>query len=303
MSMKYKLIFVAIAVAFLSIIGGIVFVYFGNQGVDATPQSLEVQKIDGDYCLVAQYNPKYAYRFVIEQKLGDSYCKISQVDSENNIIVLKGKNLNAVPGNSYRFTASYLAENNVEGAKSNAIMWTVPEENFVVDYSHVELTNTTLTWNQVDFATGYIINLVDEDLQVTSLTSETNSLDVSSALAGNYRVYVAPTNNSVDETNAQFGAGKQVILKKTAEIVVARLIEENLFIVANDRIEKFEIYNGDELIATVLPDLTTQNEEIEYTVNNCAFLFAGLDFQIDDIKIKALATPFVFESELVRIVN
>ena len=302
MSRRYKLIFVAIAVAFLSIVGGIVFVYFGNYDVDAVPQSLLVQKVDGEYYLVAQYNANYEYRFTIEQRLDGQFCTLSTIDSTNNKILLKDQNLNTNPGNVFRFTACYLTENKVEGKKSQSVEWVVPEEEFVVDYSQVTLTGTELAWERVDNATYYVVKLVDGNLEETILVTETTSIDLSEVYAGNYRIYIAPIEDLLNEENEQYGEGKQFTLKKTAHILSASLGEQNLVVVVDEHIERFEVYNGNELLLTLVPSLTQEvGTGIRYTINDCAFLFTDIDFATADVKIKALSTAFVYESAFVSV--
>ena len=64
MSKKYKFIFCGIAFALAAIIVGLCFVFFGNKTIKSLPETLEVQKVEGEYFLVTEFNPEYHYQSI-----------------------------------------------------------------------------------------------------------------------------------------------------------------------------------------------------------------------------------------------
>ena len=300
MSRKYKFIFSAIVVAFLSIAVGLAFVYFGNQDIDAVPQSLEVQKIDSEYCLVAQYNEKYSYRFSIEQKFDDSYYMLSQVDSDTNKLILKEQNLNVVPGNVYRFAVCYLTENKLTSEQSQTVEWVVPNADITINYNSLELDEEMLLWDAVDLVDRYIILCVNDLGETRQFTSVSNMFNLSSLRAGNYRIYVAPYVDA-ESKEFQYGAGKVFTLRREGQIISARLSDNDLIVTTNDMIERFEVYVNDVLLVTFSEFSVSEQDGIEMTIQNCAFLFDGLT-ESDKVEIRGLATQFLSESTLVQII-
>lgn len=208
MSKKYKFIFSAIAVAFVAIIVGVCFVFFGNKAVYGTPESIFVEKYDGEYFVVAKAKEDYLYDFKIEQLINEKYVKISEVKNNVNTLKISEQNLTLTPGNKFRFSACYVSETGQKGEFSREVEWVVVKTLNDVDFESFEFDDGILTWDEVLFAQNYDITLINAGTGIVeNLSSDTNFVDLSSKSAGNYTVYVCATNDSEFIENSTFGSG------------------------------------------------------------------------------------------------
>ena len=192
-SLYYSIISIAIF-CILAVVVGVLIFYFVSPDIKEVPKNLEVQVIEGEYCLVTDANEQYNYRFVLEQNIDGEYVQVSEVTEDKNLTNLSNNPdiiLNA--GNEFRFKVAYVGENGRNGAYSDYISWTM-----VVTLDEVVLSyeNNVLSWNSVLNATSYSIKLITPNGEVQDIESlQTTSYDFSSFEKGNYKVYVTANGN------------------------------------------------------------------------------------------------------------
>lgn len=192
-SLYYSIISIAIF-CILAVVVGVLIFYFVSPDIKEVPKNLEVQVIEGEYCLVTDANKQYNYRFVLEQNIDGEYVQVSEVTEDKNLTNLSNNPdiiLNA--GNEFRFKVAYVGENGRNGAYSDYISWTM-----VITLDEVVLSyeNNVLSWNSVLNATSYSIKLITPNGEVQDIESlQTTSYDFSSFEKDNYKVYVTANGN------------------------------------------------------------------------------------------------------------
>lgn len=211
MSKKYKFIFSAIAVAFLIIVAGVCFVFFGNRAISGAPNSIQVQKIENDYYLVAQSNLKYRYKFKFEQFIDNEYIVIEYVNNDSNKLKLSEQKLNLVAGNKYRFSACFMNQNDACGNFSDSIEWVAEKNLDVVDEGSVKVEGTRLVWNEVLFADAYDLTFVNGKGQTFKRSSDENGFSLNSLSSGEYIVYIVATSENEFINNSPTGTGVLIV--------------------------------------------------------------------------------------------
>ena len=208
MSKKYKLIFGASLLAFVAIIVGVCFVFFGNKAVKSVPESLSVNNFDGEYYLTAQANPNYEYSFKLEQLIDDDYVLVDTVSNKTNSIKLSDQKINLVAGNEFRFSVCYMSESGDKGNYSDSLTWVVTKKLAKIDESSFVLNEKILSWDEIVFAEKYKIMIVNSTTGVvTNLESTTNNVDLSGLAVGNYTAFVSAENESEFIQNSAFSEG------------------------------------------------------------------------------------------------
>ncbi len=298
MSKKYKIIFCGIALALVAIIVGLCFVFFGNKVIKATPKTLDVQGVEGEYYLVAEYNPHYFYQFKLEEFIEEEYFTVGVVNSKVNTIKLEDHNLNYVAGRSYRFSVRFVNENG--GGKSKFFTidrspsWSLEG----IDYGKVMFEDDVLSWKAVPQAEGYQVIVVDENLQKTEHPCTETTCDLSGLKAGRYTVYVIAQNGDEYVENSDAGAGKQIEIKRKNILSNAHMSNWVLSVESTYEVSKFDIYADGTLLGKLDAGAI---EGGVYIFEDCSTLFVGVDVVHSRIEIKSRKNDCVLESDFVLI--
>lgn len=300
MSKKYKFIFCAVGFALVAIIAGLCFIFFGNKNIDSVPNFIEVQKIDGDFCLVTEFNSEFSYQFKLEQLIDEQYLTIEYVNSDVNTLKLENCKLNFEAGGTFRFSARYTNGNGRGKSEfGESVVWSPNLSLGEVDYSKVGFAEDILSWEAVVDADLYSIVAVDENLQSFEFTSETTAYSLSNLKAGVWTIYVIAKSSKNYLNPSEQGVGKQIIIERKNVISDAQLVDENnLTLSCSQEVEKFEVYVDDSLVGTLLAE---ESDNGSYNFSNCAMLFKNVDFSVCEIKIKSLKVGCILESEMTSV--
>ena len=298
MSKKYKIIFCGIALALAAIIVGLCFVFFGNKSIKTAPKSLEVQSVEGEYYLVAEYNPNYSYQFKLEEFIENEYFTVGVVNSKVNHIKLEDHNLNYVAGRSYRFSVRFTNENGGGKGKYFTIECSPSWALDGIDYGKVTFEEDVLSWRAVPQAESYKVIVVDENSQKTEPPCVETTCDLSGLDAGRYTVYVIAQNGDEYVENSDAGAGKQIEIKRKNVLSNAHMSNWTLSIEASYEVLKFEVYADGTLLGRI--DAGAFEDGV-YTFEDCSALFVGVDMENVEIKIKSRKNDCVLESDFVVI--
>ena len=213
MSKKYKLIFGASLLAFIAIIVGVCFVFFGNKAVKDSPESIFVNNFDGDYYLTAQANPNYEYNFKLEQLIDDDYILVDSVRNKTNSIKLSDQKINLIAGNKFRFSVCYMTENGESGSYCQSITWTATRKLAKVDENSFVFDEGVLSWNQVLFAESYKIMIVNaSNGEVSNRISNENSVVLTSLTEGSYTVFVMAQSENENILDSDLSEGFLVVI-------------------------------------------------------------------------------------------
>lgn len=296
MSKKYKIIFSAIVVAFVAIIVGVCFVFFGNKSIKVVPNSLEVQVVEGEYFLVAEYNGEFEYEFKLEKYIDEDYMTIQTVQSKINTISLSDCNFNIDYGTSYRFSARYTNEDGKGKSEfCESVVWTPSERLQTVDYLTAKIENGILTWNAVPDAHSYTVFVVGADLQSQSFSCQEEECDLNGLKVGKYTAYIV-ANNEDFSAFSERGEGISFVVERKNIISNATLVDINtLTLTCSEEVERFEVYVGEDLVGYLSDGVLSGGQ---YTFSNCSVLFEGVDFESSQIWIKSLKNGYSLESEL-----
>lgn len=212
MSKKYKLIFSAILLAFVAIIAGACFVFFGNKVVKDSPSYVKVESFDGEYYAVAQQKSEYGYKFKIEQFVEDNYILVDLVENNSNLINLSKQKLNLNSGNKFRISVCYTIDGRNDGNYSDAVEWTVTTKLAQVDYDAVVLTGWNLSWDMVLHADFYNVFVYDSQMNMQSYSKNSNTIDFSTLEPGRYVVYIVAKSYNENIIDSQIGSGVEIDL-------------------------------------------------------------------------------------------
>jgi len=299
MSKKYKIIFCGVAFALAAIIVGLCFVFFGNKTIKNAPNSLEVQKIEGEYCLVSEFNPEYHYQFKLEQYIEDEYFTVGLVNSPVNVIKLEDNNLNIIAGGKYRFSVRYVNENGGgKGKFSKPLVWSPSWSLDGVNYDTMTFEKDTLVWDKVLQAEKYVVIVVDENDEKSEIFCFENECDLTSLKAGRYMVFVIAGSSDEFVNSSEAGVGKQIVVERANVLSNAHMSNSNLVVSSEYDVLKFEIYCDGELLGRLD---AAQREGGIYTFENCQSLFDSVDVKSQQIQIKSLRNDYVLESDFVTI--
>ncbi len=300
MSKKYKIIFCGIAFALVAIIAGFCLVFFGNKTIKHTPKTLEVQKYDDSYHLVAEFNAGYEYQFKLEQLIDGSYLVVGLVNSKTNSIRLEDSNLNIIAGASYRFSARFANENGRgKGKFCQPIIWSPSWSLESVDYSKVVFEGDVLSWQTVPDAESYSVVAVDENLQERQFVASNTSCVLSELSPGRYTVYVVAESSVPFIEPSLAGDGKAIVVERKNVLSSAHMSSGILTVESLFEVLSFEIYAGDTLLGTVESGDFASGV---YRFENFDSLLAGVDLGSTEIKIKSLRNDCILESDFVIVV-
>lgn len=307
MRKKTYFTFGAIVLALLAIITGFCFVFFGNKVIKDVPTSLEVQKIEDDFYLVAQYNNQHNYKFKIEQLLEDEYLTVAVVESKTNTLKLSDCNLSVVAGDVYRFSVCFATENGAgDGNFSEELIWQPSWQLASVNYENVvfDSDNFKLSWNEIYNADNYIINIVDKYGNLNSKTVVSNSVGLENLNVGKYQVYIVATSSNPYLSQSLAGSGIEIKIEKENVIVqVERNLDNSLSLTTTQEVDAFEIYVNGQIKGEIKNVIASKNGTLfEYEIAEVSVVLNDVDFENAFVQIKSLQKDFVFESALVEII-
>ena len=179
-------VYVLAAVAVLAVIVGVICFYFVTPDIDQTPTNLRVENYEGELYVVADYQEKFDYQFVIEAKIDGEYIEIGKIDADKNALLLSQQDLLLNAGNEFRFKVAYTNENGANGDYSSYLEW---RKVTPLDEIKVTVSQNVISWNSVMFAESYLV-------KVTYPNGEQEDIDVGQSLSyelngkGTFQVFV-----------------------------------------------------------------------------------------------------------------
>lgn len=293
--MKKKVLFIsAISLAVVTILVGLGFLFFGNKAIRLVPSFLSVEKIDGKYNLVSQFNADYAYKFRLEQyqDLENEYKVITTVLSKSNVLNLSDeKKFDVVAGKKYRFAVCFTNENGTaNGDYSKYVEW-VPSWNLDdVNYDSVEIENEVITWDEVNSADSYSVSVIDNkgDVVLNAVVQEESFVLSQIDRVGYFKIYIVAVSNNANLLPSQAGLGKSFSVVRKNQILSANFDADRLEIVCNQIVSKFEIYVDGVFEADLNVEeknWSTNGNNIVYNFLNLSFL--DIDFENKNVEIKS----------------
>lgn len=299
MSKKSKIIFGAVAVALVAIVVSICFIFFGNKSIKHIPNSLEVQVVEGEYCLVAEYNAEYEYEFKLEKFIDDEYMTIQTINSKTNIINLSECDFNIDYGVPCRFSVRYTNEDGKGKSEfGESVVWTPLEELPEIDYSAVIFEDCVLSWEIIPQADSYSVIVVDTSLQKQTILCQDETCDLNNLAVGKYTAYIV-ANNADFSAVSDMGEGKQIVVERKNLITNAKLVDSDTLVLnCSEQAERFEVRVDENLVGYLSEAVV---EDGQYTFSDCKVLFADVDFENVQIEIRSLKSGYVLESDFVSV--
>ena len=175
-----------LAFGLVLIVVGVICFYFVTPDIDGSPTNLRVENYEGELYIVADYQEKYDYQFVIEALIDGEYVEIDTINSDKNALNLSEQEILLNAGNEFRFKVAYINENGANGDYSAYLEWTKVTP---LDKLEVAVNGNVISWNSVMFAESYLVKLthpnsLQEDIDVGQELSYTLSG------SGTFQVYV-----------------------------------------------------------------------------------------------------------------
>lgn len=302
MNKKLGIILGATVLALVAITIGLCFVFLGNPVIKDVPNDLYVERIDGNFYLVTEYNAQYKYKFKLETQVDGEFLTVSVVESQTNCLNLSNQNLSIVAGNDYRFSACFVSsDGNKDGEYSQELQW---KPSWALDeVEDVSFNNKTgvLSWREVYLADAYEVRLVSFDGVQKVFPCNTNTVDLSDMPAGVYKVFVVAKSNNSQLTSSESTEAVEICLEKTTEIVSAKRDEFcNINLLCTQNVKEFEIYINGGLKATISSQAVSQGTLFEFSLKT-DFLLSRVDFESNIVQVKACELGQVKESALVQI--
>ena len=288
---KHFFIFLFTFVALLTLVGGLIFYFIANRPVNAVPKSISIQKIDNDYCLVAEYQNNYTYQFKVEQFIDSQYLTVDIIDSKVNLLNLTDNNIFLVPGKQYRFSVCFTNETKV-GDFSSPEVAIVCSTLKPVDYQSVVFIEGILSWDAVDFADNYNLKLVNQNGEITDLSSVQAKISLEDVEAGKYTIFISSSSNNNYYLPSVYGQGYEIEISRQNQIISASLSQQNILsIVTTEKASLFELYQDQDLLATFsAEEISNLNYQIDLN-------FILKDTNKTGLKIKSLANGYILESD------
>ena len=180
------LLYIFAGIAVLAIITGVICFYLVTPDIDEAPTNVRVENYEGELYVVADYQEKFDYQFVIEALIDGEYVEINTVSSDKNALNLSEQEVLLNAGNQFRFKVAYINENGANGDYSSYLEWTKVTP---LDKIEVEVSENIVSWNSVMFAESYLVKLthpnsLQEDIDVGQELSYTLSG------SGTFQIYV-----------------------------------------------------------------------------------------------------------------
>ena len=302
-SLSLTLSFVAVAV--VAMIASLCFLFLGNEVIDVVPKGLNVENVEGEYILVADYNSQYRYQFKIEQLIDGKFSLVSTVNSVDNAISLSKEPVSVIAGEKYRFSVCYATENGAgNGDFSQAIEWCPEWHLQTINYAKVKFDKETavLSWDRVHLAESYVVNFVDLNGNVKTKISYENNVNVSAYDVGVYKAFIVAKSSNAKLFDSSAGEGVEVVLQKKNQINEVVLGNDGkLEIVCSQDVRTFQVFVDDELVAELQGKGTAVGGGYAYEFVSLNVVFANVDFASNVVEICSLNNGYVLQSDLVEI--
>ena len=172
--------------AVLAIIVGVICFYFVTPDIDDTPTNLRVENYEGELYIVADYQEKFDYQFVIDALVDGEYIEIDAINSDKNALNLSKQDILLNAGNQFRFKVAYINENGANGDYSSYLEWTKVTP---LDKIEVEVSGNVITWNSVMFAENYLLKITYPNGTQDEIDAGQN-LSYTLSGTGTFQVYV-----------------------------------------------------------------------------------------------------------------
>ena len=305
MTKKHWIILSAISVAVVAVVVALCLVFLGNKIVDATPSSVSVEEIDGNFYLITDYNAEFSYQFKVEQQLDGQYVTLKTVDSDKNICNLSSSGVDVVAGENYRFSARFVTENGAgNGEFCSPVQWMATWNLSEVDYSTLvfDEENETLSWDAIYQADSYRVLFVNGSGDVLTIDTQTNSCSVSSVPVGKFQVYVQGVSTDNNLLPSFVGDGVSLAVKRTNEIVDVQRDNLSLHVTCLQYVQEFQIFEDGVLKGTLTANsVEEESGRFVYLFDNAGLILNNLDFENAVVQIKSLANGCALESALIQI--
>lgn len=175
-----------LAFGLVLIVVGVICFYFVTPDIDGSPTNLRVENYEGELYIVADYQEKYDYQFVIEALIDGEYVEIGTINSDKNALNLSEQEILLNAGNEFRFKVAYINENGANGDYSAYLEWTKVTP---LDKLEVAVNGNVISWNSVMFAESYLVKLTRPDTSQEDINVG-NALSYTLQGSGAFQVYV-----------------------------------------------------------------------------------------------------------------
>lgn len=302
MNKRLKLVIGFVALAVMVIITGVCFVFFGNNDIKLKPESISVEKIGGEYYVVAQYNSNYKYRFVLEQKLGDQYYLVDKILNDTNSLKLSEQNLTLTAGAEYRFSACYTTSNNVDGKMSDTVEWRPTWSLSSIDGASIVKTDENITWQAVYQANQYEIIVVDDEAGTQKFYTVNPTFDLNMLSYGHFKLYIKARNTENEYLTDSTAVCVDVNRPVKNVLLSAEYRDGVLSVFSVQNPEQYQVYvNGAEFVQLSYTNSTQVIGGYQVRFENCGAIFASIDFDTDDVVIMSLGQGYLLDSDAVAI--
>ena len=173
-------------VAVLAIITGVICFYFVTPDIEGSPTNLRVENYEGELYIVADYQEKHDYQFVVETLIDGEYVEIGAINSDKNALNLSEQDILLNAGNEFRFKVAYINENGANGDYSAYLEWTKVTP---LDKIEVAVNGNVISWKEVMFAESYLVKLTRPDTSQEDINVG-NALSYTLSGSGTFQVYV-----------------------------------------------------------------------------------------------------------------
>ena len=180
----YVLAFLAV----LGVVAGVICFYLVTPDIDKTPENVRVERYDGDFFVVCDYQDKFEYQFVVEEEIDGKYVTVISASSPINTFSLSESNIVLGAGSKFRIKVAFINENGARGDYSKEIEWT---RMVSLDKPNARVDGNVVSWDAVDFAEGYYLKIIRND--VCDNFDVGNALSYTLTGSGTYQIYVVAT--------------------------------------------------------------------------------------------------------------
>lgn len=301
---KKNLIFVIVAVVALVVAGGIglLLLFFWSPNVKGSPQTIQVQVVDGQPTVVVQHGGDYGYDFKLEQQLNGGFVTVCVVHSNINTLKIE-PSLDVHLGETYRFSARWTYKNKV-GAFGTTTLWQ-PEKNLAqvdTDGVHFDENSNTLTWQavpQADFYNILALSLQNGQRRTISNVEQT-SCNLATLGRGEYQIFVQACSHNEKILPSVVEFGKVEIVQKN-QILSANLLGSGaIAVVCTQDASEFEIFADGTSCGKVVGNATKLGGgNWQIMLLDAKLALAGVNTKTAKIEICSYAQPYMPQSEKV----